>query len=179
MTLSLLSVHCFTFIALSDTAFRNKIYNAHIVSCWICGLEQFLIGILFSVVFALFLPPRATIPLPVLALCCPFACHSKHLIRMPQYNMPADRHVKKNSSRSKCKGLACGGCKPGYKHLCFECGKWLCLKCVLSNARHKCLVIEPEPEPSRDESPEPSIAKNAGAALQTSELRVALMGQES
>ena len=67
--------------------------------------------------------------------------------------------AKKNTSRTKCKGFACGGGKPRYKHICLECGKRFCPKCVLSSAWHKCSVIEPEPEPSGDEL-DSSIVKN-------------------
>ena len=68
------------------------------------------------------------------------------LTSAPHHNMPVDRPAKKNTSRSKCKGLACENCKPGFKHLCSKCNKLFCPKCVLSE-KHNCLAIEPDPEP--------------------------------
>ena len=77
---------------------------------------------------------------------------------VPYHNMPADRPVKKNSSRSNCKGFACGGGKLGFKHVCSKCKQWFCPKCVVFSERHKCLVIEPEPEPYSHPLPESSTS---------------------
>ena len=41
------------------------------------------------------------------------------------------RWTMKNTSRVKCRGFACGGIKPGFRHLCPYCGKRLCPKCVV------------------------------------------------
>ena len=67
------------------------------------------------------------------------------------HNMPVDHPAKKNTSRSKCRRLACGNGKPRFKHICNKCNKWFCPKCVLSD-KHNCLAIEPDPEPYIDES---------------------------
>ena len=62
------------------------------------------------------------------------------------------RSTMKNTSRVKCRGFACGGGKPGFRHLCPDCGKRFCPKCVRPNSRHACLPTVPAADPPAEES---------------------------
>ena len=84
--------------------------------------------------------------------------------------MPAERIAKKNTSRSKCKGHIRGGGRPGFKHLCVECGNRFCPECVKSSARHKRTVTDAEPEPSEQDR-DPLITEDIRAAWDDSWIR--------
>ena len=62
------------------------------------------------------------------------------------------RSTMKNTSRVKCRGFACGGGKPGFWHLCPDCGKRFCPKCVRTSSRHACLPMVPADVPPSEES---------------------------
>ena len=62
------------------------------------------------------------------------------------------RSTMKNTSRVKCRGFACGGGKPGFRHLCPDCGKRFCPKCVRSSSRHACLPMVPADVTPSEES---------------------------
>ena len=62
------------------------------------------------------------------------------------------RSTMKNTSRVKCRGFACGGGKPGFWHLCPDCGKRFCPKCVRSSSRHACLPMVPADVTPSEES---------------------------
>ena len=73
------------------------------------------------------------------------------------------RSTMKNTSRVKCRGFACGGGKPGFRHLCLDCGKRFCPKCVRPSSRHACLSMAPAAVPPT-EDPDPPFKKPAGIA---------------
>ena len=62
------------------------------------------------------------------------------------------RSTMKNTSRVKCRGFACGGGKPRFRHLCPDCGKRFCPKCVRPSSRHACLPMVPAAVPPSEES---------------------------
>ena len=73
----------------------------------------------------------------------------------------------KNTSRAKCRGFACGGGKPGFRHLCPDCGKRFCPKCVRPNSRHACLPTVPAADPPTEES---DVLINRTSGITRSEL---------
>ena len=73
----------------------------------------------------------------------------------------------KNSSRAKCRGFACGGGKPGFWHVCSDCGKRFCPKCVRPRSRHACVPMVPPAEPPTDES---DLRTNESTGISRSEL---------
>ena len=62
------------------------------------------------------------------------------------------RSTMKNTGRVKCRGFACGGGKPGFWHLCPDCGKRFCPKCVRTSSRHACLPMVPADVAPSEES---------------------------
>ena len=97
----------------------------------------------------------------------PFSSQRMFASCPPCHSMSVVRTAMKNTSRTKCRGLACGGGKPGYKHLCLDCGKRFCPKCVWPSSRHACSSIAPAPEPS---SGEQDSLSNKTACIARSEL---------
>ena len=73
----------------------------------------------------------------------------------------------KNSSRAKCRGFACGGGKPGFWHVCEDCGKRFCPKCVRPRCKHACIPPEPPAGSSDDKS---ELRSNESVDITRSEL---------
>ena len=73
----------------------------------------------------------------------------------------------KNSSRAKCRGFACGGGKPGFWHVCADCGKRFCPKCVRPRCKHACIPSVPPAGSSDDKS---ELRPNESVDITRSEL---------
>ena len=94
--------------------------------------------------------PSTSLSLPLSSL--PLVVASTSKVQAFDSHQEVCRSPMKNSSRTKCRGFACGGGKPGFWHVCEDCGKRFCPKCVHPCCKHACIPPEPPAGSSDDKS---------------------------